>query len=220
MTYTGRDQDRIYSGENADVTYSLRRCIHAKECINRLSSVFNLDQRPWIQVGATDGDALADTVERCPSGALHHMRKDGGASEATPQANRIVLWPNGPIQVSGDLHITAADVDVEDETRATLCRCGMSQNRPFCDNSHLKNGFTAAPASSQRAETVPIVEGGTLHIDAETNGPLRITGSVRILEADGTEIFAGETVALCRCGASSNKPFCDGTHLTNGFQAE
>jgi CDGSH-type Zn-finger protein/uncharacterized Fe-S cluster protein YjdI len=220
MTYTGRDQDRVYSGENADITYSLRRCIHAKECVNRLSTVFNLDQRPWIQVGATNGDVLADTVERCPSGALHHFRKDGGAAEATPQANRITLWPNGPIQVSGDLRITAAGVDIADETRATLCRCGASQNKPFCDNSHLKTGYSAAPASSERAEAGPIIEGGTLHIDAAANGPLRITGNVRILEADGTEIFAGDTVALCRCGSSANKPFCDGTHLTYGFQAE
>ena len=119
----------------------------------------------------------------------------------------------------GDLRITAFDVAVEDETRATLCRCGASQNKPFCDNSHLKNGFTAAPASSQRAEAGPIIEGGTLHIDAETNGPLRITGSVRILEADGAEIFAGDTVALCRCGGSANKPFCDGTHPRIGFAA-
>ena len=112
MTYTGRDQDRVYSGENADVTYSLRRCIHAKECVTRLSTVFNLDQRPWIQVGATDGDVLADTVERCPSGALHHLRKDGGAAEATPETNRITLWPNGPIQVRGDLRITAFEFAV------------------------------------------------------------------------------------------------------------
>ena len=220
MTYTGRDQDRVYSGENADVTYSLRRCIHAEECVKRLSTVFNLDQRPWIQVGATDGDVLADTVERCPSGALHHLRKDGGAPEATPTANRIILWPNGPIQVRGDLHITAFDVAVEDETRATLCRCGASQNKPFCDNSHKTIGFTAGPASSRKAEAGPIVEGGALHIDAETNGPLRITGNVRILDADGAEIFAGDTVALCRCGGSADKPFCDGTHLTNGFQAK
>lgn len=220
MTYTGRDQDRVYTGEHADVTYSLRRCIHAKECVTRLSTVFNLDQRPWIQVGATDGDILADTVERCPSGALHHLRKDGGTAEAVPDTNRITLWADGPIQVSGDLRITGFEVAVENETRATLCRCGASQNKPFCDNSHTTIGFKAGPASSQQANPEPIIEGGTLHIDAEARGPLRIKGNLRILDADGTEIFAGGTVALCRCGASSNKPFCDGTHLTNGFQAE
>ena len=220
MTYTGRDQDRVYTGENADVSFSLRRCIHAEACIKGLPKVFDKDKRPWIQVGDTPADALVDLVGRFPSGALHVNRRDGGAAEATPSANRITLWPNGPIQVRGDLHIVGAGVDVEDETRATLCRCGASQNKPFCDNSHLKSGYTAAPASSQRAEAGPIIEGGTLHIAAAANGPLRITGNVRILEADGTEIFAGDTVALCRCGGSANKPFCDGTHLTNGFQAE
>jgi CDGSH-type Zn-finger protein/uncharacterized Fe-S cluster protein YjdI len=220
MTYTGRDQDRVYTGENADVTYSLRRCIHAKECVTRLSTVFNLDQRPWIQVGATDGDVLADTVERCPSGALHHIRKDGGAAEATPVENRITLWPNGPIQIYGDLHIVAAGVDVENETRATLCRCGASQNKPFCDNSHQKIDFKVVEAATPDTLPVSIIEGGTLNIDALPDGPLQVTGSVRIVDVTGAELFAGDSVRLCRCGGSAKKPFCDGTHLHNGFQAE
>jgi uncharacterized Fe-S cluster protein YjdI len=51
------------------------------------------------------------------------------------------------------------------------------------------------------------------------NGPLLVTGGVRIVDGDGNVLYEGERAALCRCGGSSNKPFCDGTHKTNGFRA-
>ena len=54
-------------------------------------------------------------------------------------------------------------------------------------------------------------------IRAASNGPLLLSGGVRILDADGTLLYEGERAALCRCGGSGNKPFCDGTHKTNGF---
>ena len=53
---------------------------------------------------------------------------------------------------------------------------------------------------------------------ASANGPLLITGGVRILDAEGAVLYEGEKAALCRCGGSGNKPFCDGTHKTNGFR--
>lgn len=53
------------------------------------------------------------------------------------------------------------------------------------------------------------------------DGPLLVRGRPVILDADGTEISRGRgTVALCRCGASAIKPFCDGTHKVNGFRSE
>jgi uncharacterized Fe-S cluster protein YjdI len=58
---------------------------------------------------------------------------------------------------------------------------------------------------------------GPLEICASAGGPLLVSGGVRILDADGEVLFEGERAALCRCGGSGNKPFCDGTHKTNGF---
>jgi len=52
---------------------------------------------------------------------------------------------------------------------------------------------------------------------ASLNGPLLVSGGVRVVDADGNVLFEGERAALCRCGGSANKPFCDGTHKTNGF---
>ena len=51
------------------------------------------------------------------------------------------------------------------------------------------------------------------------NGPYLVQGKIKILRADGTEVeVADEVSALCRCGGSSNKPFCDGTHRAAGFE--
>jgi CDGSH-type Zn-finger protein len=58
-------------------------------------------------------------------------------------------------------------------------------------------------------------------ITARPNGPFRVEGPITLTDVDGTVIdTAGKTaVFLCRCGASINKPFCDGTHSKIGFQA-
>jgi uncharacterized Fe-S cluster protein YjdI len=57
-----------------------------------------------------------------------------------------------------------------------------------------------------------------LELRASANGPLLVSGGVRILAADGTVLYEGEKAALCRCGRSDNKPFCDGTHKTVAFE--
>jgi CDGSH-type Zn-finger protein len=59
-------------------------------------------------------------------------------------------------------------------------------------------------------------------IKARENGPYKVTGPVRVIDVDGNEYDLsekGEAVALCRCGGSSTKPFCDGTHKRIGFHA-
>jgi CDGSH-type Zn-finger protein len=61
-----------------------------------------------------------------------------------------------------------------------------------------------------------------VEIKARHNGPYKVTGPVRIIDADGNEYELpddGKPVALCRCGGSKTKPFCDKTHSEIGFQA-
>jgi len=217
-TYTNPlAQDKRYTSESADITFNGKRCIHAAECVNRLSEVFDVKKRPWIQPEHASGEAIAEVVSRCPSGALHFERKDGGAAEATPQTNTINLWKDGPLQLRGDLTIQAAGVDLKD-TRATLCRCGASEQKPFCDNAHKTIGFTTEETSTQAhaLET----KGGELTITAHPNGPLEVVGDFEIYDADNNLVFAGDKTWLCRCGASDKKPFCSGAHKTIGFTAE
>ena len=56
-------------------------------------------------------------------------------------------------------------------------------------------------------------------IQAIKHGPYIVTGEVELIDADGNKYPAERRMALCRCGASTEKPFCDGTHSKIGFQA-
>ncbi|HEV7845804.1 MAG TPA: CDGSH iron-sulfur domain-containing protein [Thermoleophilaceae bacterium] len=69
--------------------------------------------------------------------------------------------------------------------------------------------------ATRRAGGEPVV------IKVRTNGPYKVTGPITLIDADGNEyeLPDGEVVALCRCGASTTKPFCDKTHSAIGFDA-
>jgi uncharacterized Fe-S cluster protein YjdI len=71
---------------------------------------------------------------------------------------------------------------------------------------------------TRRLGAVPPKRQQPLELSASADGPLLVTGGVRILDAEGTLLYEGERAALCRCGGSANKPFCDGTHKKNGFR--
>ncbi|MCA9972996.1 MAG: CDGSH iron-sulfur domain-containing protein [Anaerolineales bacterium] len=197
------------------------RCIHAAECVSRLTAVFDTAKRPWIQPGSAPADAVAEVVAHCPTGALQYQRKDGGTAETAADSSHVVLTPNGPLYVRGDVHIQTADGATQQETRAALCRCGQSANKPFCDNAHVAAGFTAA--GSMAAGEVGVAEetaASPLRITPAANGPLLLSGRFEIRSADGQTLFRGSKAALCRCGGSANKPFCDGTHKRIGFVTE
>jgi CDGSH-type Zn-finger protein/uncharacterized Fe-S cluster protein YjdI len=217
--YHGKASDRRYAGDAVDITYNVKRCIHAEICVHRLSQVFDAQKRPWIDANGESADRVVAVVGQCPSGALHTIRKDEGAAEPTPSENTITLWQDGPLQVRGNISISAAGVAIEGETRATLCRCGASHYKPFCDNTHKEMAFQ----TQEVAVITPSAEapsGGTLLIKAHPNGPLEVSGACEIRDAHGGLIYQGDHTWLCRCGGSSRKPFCDSTHKRNGFTAE
>jgi CDGSH-type Zn-finger protein len=61
-----------------------------------------------------------------------------------------------------------------------------------------------------------------VEIKVRENGPYKVTGPIRLIDADGNEFELpddGRPIALCRCGGSTTKPFCDGTHSRKGFEA-
>ena len=134
---------RTYRGSATLVSFDLDTCIHIGECLRRLPETFALDGRPWIAPDAASADEVAAVIERCPSGALQYRRLDGGADEAAPEPPALVPMRNGPLLVRGRIEVRHDDGTVEVLPRATLCRCGGSANKPFCDNTHLRNGFRA-----------------------------------------------------------------------------
>jgi CDGSH-type Zn-finger protein/uncharacterized Fe-S cluster protein YjdI len=231
---TGRTgKIRHYADERIDVSYDATRCIHAGVCVHRLPAVFDTGRRPWILPSGAGADAIAAVVARCPTGALHATRLDGGPAEETPAENTIVPMPNGPLYVRGQLHLRSPEIDVTiDDLRMALCRCGQSRNKPFCDNSHRDAGFrdpgtiagataTAAAADGVGAEGAEGIEGTEVHnplsIVASTNGPLALEGAFTLRTRDGSAQHVAIKATLCRCGASGRKPFCDGSHRRIGF---
>lgn len=217
----GTQKDRPYRGENGVITYNLERCLHAAECTRGLPAVFDNKKRPWIMPDGAPADQIMEVIQRCPSGALHMLPVDKSLNEAIPDKNIIHVENNGYLRIVGNLEIRASHVTLHHETRAALCRCGASNNKPFCDNTHLELGFTTlAPSLIQDdVEDDDAFSGPVLLITATQNGPLEIHGNFEIHDTHGNLIHTGTHTWLCRCGHSNRKPFCDTSHRRIGFIA-
>jgi CDGSH-type Zn-finger protein/uncharacterized Fe-S cluster protein YjdI len=208
-----------YDGDEVTVTWDRARCIHAEACVEGLPDVFDPERRPWIEPDQADPDAVEAVVPRCPTGALH-ITRSGEDPEPTPDANRISLFPNGPLLVHADAELIDADgTTLLTDTRMALCRCGRSGNKPLCDGSHDEGFEDAGHIVVDRLSTPDDPDDdGPLRIRATEDGPFVVEGPVTIEGAD-EENVSGHRGALCRCGASAHKPFCDGSHSKIGFEA-
>lgn len=209
-----------YRGEHVDVTWDQKRCIHAAECVHGLPEVFDTDNRPWVAPDEGDADAVAEVVRRCPTGALHFERHDGGPAEVPPDTNTVTVAIDGPLYLHGDVDLVDADGEtLLRDTRVALCRCGASANKPLCDGSHVDAGFES-DGSVPEGGDAEAGDGGELSVTATANGPLLFDGSFELRSSDSSTAQRRSGGALCRCGASENKPFCDGTHTSVGFVTE
>jgi len=209
-----------FSGEKVNVSWDGRLCIHIAECGQAKGNLFVRDRQPWCQPDLVNVSDVKDVVERCPSGALVYQVKDGSESETADAENTISVIYNGPYYVRGDLDIEGATDDMPGvKYRAALCRCGLSKNKPFCDNKHEAARFQDYGAVGEQGDG-PVESGGKLTISAIPDGPLIVSGNVTIIAGSGRRAWQGTNVALCRCGASANKPFCDGSHTAAGFKSK
>ncbi|MDX1404513.1 MAG: CDGSH iron-sulfur domain-containing protein [Woeseiaceae bacterium] len=214
-----RSKEFSYPGEKATVSWNGKLCIHVGECGRADGELFVTGRKPWCQPDLATDDEIVDVVQRCPSGALSYEFADGSKSERADKENTIQVVYNGPLFVRGDLQIDAAPAVPGLKFRAALCRCGQSKNKPYCDNSHLDAAFRDYGAVGKTSDR-DHQSGGPLQIRAAPDGPLLIKGNVTVVSSSGRQAWRGSQAALCRCGESSNKPFCDGTHKKVGFKSE
>ena len=209
----------VFPGDAVTVTWSKRRCIHAAECARGLPAVFEPGRKPWITPAESSADSVARIIERCPTGALHYQRHDGGAGEQPDAEATVRAARNGPLYLRGNLRIAMGGGETLTETRVALCRCGQSRNKPFCDNSHIPARFRDAGDVFAGKVGAPVSAPAPVRVVARLNGPLKLEGPFTIESADGRVRVAAGEVALCRCGQSKNKPFCDSSHKESGFEA-
>ncbi len=209
-----------YPGKDVDVQWDGRLCIHIGECGRSKGDLFVGGRDPWCQPDVTDVDNVVDVCKRCPTGALTYTRHDGGEEETPAAKNTVVVANNGPLYLQGELHIDGAAEDMEGvKFRAALCRCGLSKNKPFCDNAHEEGGFVDRGAVGETGDGNGGAAGPLL-VKRIANGPLLVNGPFEIVTSSGRVAWSGWKAALCRCGLSKNKPFCDGAHRAGGFEAE
>ena len=203
--------------EKLTLLYEGKKCIHARFCVTGAPKVFLANVKgPWIDPDAMDVELLAGIAHECPSGAIRYRRKDGRPDEAPPPVNLIAVREGGPYAVRAEMVLNGEPIGF----RATLCRCGASQNKPFCDGSHHKAEFTASGEPATGAQTAMLaVRDGPLAIDPQLDGPLQVRGNLEITSGTGRVVARVENGRLCRCGASNTKPFCDGSHARIGFRA-
>jgi CDGSH-type Zn-finger protein/uncharacterized Fe-S cluster protein YjdI len=204
-------------GQKLTLLYEGKKCIHARFCVTGAPQVFLANvQGPWIHPDAMDAENLVAIAHACPSGAIRYRRKDGRPDESAPPVNLIAVREAGPYAVRGALSIAGEASGF----RATLCRCGASKNKPYCDGSHHDVAFAASgePKTGQ-ADMLPVRD-GPLDINPETDGPLQVRGNLEITSGTGRVVARLTSARLCRCGGSANKPFCDGTHAQIGFRSD
>jgi len=203
-----------YRGKKVVIRFDAAKCIHSRHCVLGNPKVF-IAKAPgeWIQPDAASPEEIAALLHTCPSGALTYERLDGGEQEAAPLVNTVHLRENGPLAFHADMEILGHGPCY----RATLCRCGASHNKPFCDSSHIAMNFVATGEPPTVDSDALLDRAGRLTITPNPNGPLQIEGNLEVCSGTGRTLIRTQKTWLCRCGSSQNKPYCDGTHRKIGF---
>jgi CDGSH-type Zn-finger protein len=133
---------QAYEGDGITLYDDRSVCSHAGECTDSLPSVWKLKEEPWIDAKAASAEQIAEVVSKCPSGALSYARGDNAQPVEEPMQPAIRASTNGPYHVRGGIQVASPDgAGYEPRNRQTLCRCGGSKNKPFCDGTHWYERF-------------------------------------------------------------------------------
>lgn len=135
-------ETKKYSNEDVTIVWESKKCIHSAICVKGLPKVFKPKDKPWITIEAATTDELVKQVKQCPSGALSYYMNDEEDNTSEVLETKVEILENGPLLVYGTLHVTHKDGSSETKNKTTaFCRCGASNNKPFCDGAHVKTEF-------------------------------------------------------------------------------
>lgn len=158
------DKDnREYSNEEITLYWVPGKCVHATTCYRELIEVFNPRKRPWVNMNGAPTEKIIEIVNKCPTEALTYKWKDEAKNKELPNLknerlkkdtkieNTIKLSPvtvqvmrDGPLVVQGSFEVfDSNDNKLKTMSMVSFCRCGASNNIPFCDGFHRKIGFSS-----------------------------------------------------------------------------
>lgn len=132
---------REYTNGEVTVVWKPRTCIHSEKCWRGLPQVFKPKEKPWIDTDGASSEAIINQVKNCPSGALsYYINGEENKTVDAMTKSEVTVLENGPLLVT-NCEIIHKDGTKEIKEKASLCRCGHSANKPFCDGSHKREGF-------------------------------------------------------------------------------
>lgn len=203
-------------GTSVIIHFDGERCIHSRNCVLDRPDVFVPNVKgEWIHPDRATPAEAAALARNCPSGAIQYELIGGLPGESAPLVNTVRVRENGPLALHAPLTVAGADAGF----RVTLCRCGASARKPYCDGSHAAAGFTAS-GEAAAAESQPLARrDGPVVVEPAKDGPLHVRGNLEVVTGTGKTINRLAETWLCRCGQSRNKPYCDGSHKAAGFRS-
>ena len=130
---------RVLEGDGVVLTDDISLCTHAGHCADRFTDVWEMIRRtsdPEVRA------RLQHMVDLCPSGRIAHAATADAEPDEPEFEPSIAVIRDGPLWVRGGIPVESADgTTYEVRNRVTLCRCGRSSNKPFCDGTHKVVGF-------------------------------------------------------------------------------
>jgi len=137
----GSNRRAAYSGKGITILDNRALCAHAGFCTDQLAAVFRQGHEPWIDPDGAQIAQIISTIRKCPSGALSYA-VDGVEAEPPQRPPMVTVTDNGPYAITGGIELIGVKFgDGASAEHYTLCRCGASQNKPFCDGSHWEANF-------------------------------------------------------------------------------
>ena len=156
-----RVADRLdeYAGQQLTIIDNRGTCAHSGFCTDTLPSVFHVDSEPFVSPSGARMDDIIGAVRACPSGALGHAR-DGHRAFDPERPATVEVSKDGPYRVTGAIPLRDGGGQPEPQNRGaspehySLCRCGHSQNKPFCSGRHWQVHFRDPHPSPEHEPTL------------------------------------------------------------------
>ena len=149
---------------------------------------------------------------------FRERQKNHGAPRLLDVPNEALVTNGGPLQITGNITLVNEDGSVQYANHLSLCRCGRSQGKPTCDGQHLETEFLHSGKISEVSEIPASTRASKITISCIKDGPITFRGRLRLHNQYGQECVKMRG-SLCRCGQSTSKPFCDGSHERTGFRS-